>query len=265
MSKYTTELRFICEEYAGLDDSVGYSSVDEVINASYLKVFDFDFPIFSEEYRSVLEKKILIHFYTREISEETVGLWKLRLRDRLNLIMPYYNKLYESELIEFDPMVNIDQHIDDDYDRNREDHSKRTDDLTETRSGSSTGNKMNTNTDNHNDWELFSDTPQGSIERIDLEHNAYLTNATHSYGAGGTISDEEHSSGTSSGLTKNTGDQYRDGSSATQHRGDKNIKGMDMTKMGNTPSRMLKEYRDLFLNIDLMVMNELEELFIQLW
>ena len=281
MSKYTTELRFICEEFAGLDESRGYNSVDEVINASYLKIFDFDFPIFNEEYRSILEKKILIHFYTREICEETVGLWKLRLRDRLNMVMPYYNKLYESELIEFDPMVNIDEHIDDDYNKWKTDDVTRTDDLTErtdgttTRNGQeqTTSNRKNTNTDNHNDWELYSDTPQGSIDRIDLEQNAYLTNATHSYGTGGTIVDQENSgsnkqehSGTTVGQSvKNTGTQTRNGVAHTNNEGDKNIKGMDMTKLGNTPSKMLKEYRELFLNIDLMVMNELEELFIQLW
>lgn len=253
MSRYTTELRFICEDYAGLTESKGYSSIDEIINASYKKIFDFDYPFFDDEYRDVLEKKILVHFYTREISEETVGLWKLRLKDKMNLIMPYYNQLYESELIEFDPMKNIDTHIDDDYKRKGFDHNRRTDALTEQH------DSMNTNTDRHNDWVLRSDTPQGSIDRIDLDTNAYLTDATHSYGNGGTITDEGHTT------IGNTGTQDRDGKSFTKHEGDKNIKGMDMTKMGNTPSRLMKEYRELFLNIDAMIIAELEELFMQLW
>lgn len=265
MSRYTTELRFICEQYSGLEESEGYSSIDEIIDGSYKKIFDFDFPLFDEAYRETLEKKILVHFYTREICEETVGLWKLRLRDKLNLIMPYYNKLYESELIEFDPMKNIDTHIDDDYDRNREDHTIRTDDLTEVRDGERHTDGTNTNTDRHNDWDLYSDTPQGAIDRIDLDENAYLTNARHTYGDGGTIVDEEHTVNTDDTTVTNTGTQNRDGSSATQHRGDKNIKGMDMTKLGNTPSKLLKEYRELFLNIDAMIIAELEDLFIQLW
>ena len=32
MSKYTTELRFICENSAGLTESVGYSGIDEVLD-----------------------------------------------------------------------------------------------------------------------------------------------------------------------------------------------------------------------------------------
>ena len=106
MSKYTTELRFICENYAHLDSSVGYNDIKNVLNASWEKVFDFDFPIFDNDYKPILCKKILKHFYTREICEETVGLWKLRLDSRMNEIMPYFNKLYDSELISIDPLVN---------------------------------------------------------------------------------------------------------------------------------------------------------------
>ena len=106
MAKYTTEVRNICENYANLKESKGYNSIQSILNNSWDKVFDFDFPIFDENYREPLCKKILKHFYTKEIGEETVGLWKLRLDDRMNEIMPYYNKLYESELISIEPLVN---------------------------------------------------------------------------------------------------------------------------------------------------------------
>ena len=36
MAKYTTEVRYICESYAGLTESVGYDSIDDVIEKSYL-------------------------------------------------------------------------------------------------------------------------------------------------------------------------------------------------------------------------------------
>ena len=87
MSKYTTELRYICEMYAG-GESKGYSDVNKVIQAAIPKVFDFDFPIFDEAYRNVLCTKILKHYYTREIAAETVGLWKLWLDTKMNEIMP---------------------------------------------------------------------------------------------------------------------------------------------------------------------------------
>lgn len=108
MSKYTTEIRFLCESLTGHTESVGYNGIKNVLNDAAPIIFDFDFPIFDEQYRLPLEIKILRHYYTREISEETYGLWKLKLEDRMNVIMPYYNKLYESELLKFDPFRDVD-------------------------------------------------------------------------------------------------------------------------------------------------------------
>lgn len=108
MSKYTTEVRFICENYAGLDKSADYSGTDKVISKARKKVFDFDFPMFDESYRTVLETKILKHYYTREIGFETVSLWKFWLDKRLNEIMPFYNQMYKSELLDFNPFYDVD-------------------------------------------------------------------------------------------------------------------------------------------------------------
>ena len=115
MSNYTTQIRFICESKSGLTESAGFKGIMEAIEGSVDEIFDFEWPIFDENYRVPLEIKILRHFYTREIGEETFGLWQLRLADRLNVIMPYYNKLYESELIKFNPMWDVDLHTE--YDK----------------------------------------------------------------------------------------------------------------------------------------------------
>ena len=108
MSKYTTEVRFICEAAYGFEESKGYDSIADIIEAGRASIFNFEYPIFDPAYKPVLETKILKHYYTREISEETVGLWKLRLDSRMNEIMPFYNKLYESELLKFNPLWDVD-------------------------------------------------------------------------------------------------------------------------------------------------------------
>lgn len=108
MANYTTLVRTICEVNSGYDESVGFDDVDEVIQKSIPNIFNFDFPIFDPSYKSVLCGKILLEYYMREIGFETVGLWKLRMRAKLNKIMPYYNKLYESELLKFDPFYDVD-------------------------------------------------------------------------------------------------------------------------------------------------------------
>ncbi len=143
MSKYTTEVRFLCETAAGYTESQGFNSIDAILNTSAPLVFNFDFPIFDEDYRLPLEKKILRHYYTREISEETVGLWKLRLQDRLCMIMPYYNQLYQSELLQFNPLYDVD--------------------LTRTHEGESEGNESHANTGTFEETRTDSSTNTDTI------------------------------------------------------------------------------------------------------
>ena len=108
MSKYTTEVRYICENAAGFKESKGFADVDKIIEDSIPSIFSFDFPIFDDSYRNVLCTKILRHYYTREIGFETVGLWKLKLQTKLDEVMPYFNQLYKSELLKFNPLYDVD-------------------------------------------------------------------------------------------------------------------------------------------------------------
>ena len=157
MSKYTTEVRYICETAAGYHESQGYHSINKIISKARSKIFDFSYPIFDEKYRGVLETKILRHFYTREIGLETVALWKHFLDRKLNEIMPYYNQLYRSELLEFNPFYDIDL----------------TRDHTKTGEGS---NKADTvSNGNSEGWTYRNDTPQGGING--LQSLEYLSSA----------------------------------------------------------------------------------------
>lgn len=311
MSKYTTEVRYICETLAGLNESISYTDVEQVIKNCLPKVFDFNFPIFDESYRSVLETKILRHYYTREIGLETVGLWKLKLSTKLNEIMPYYNKLYKSELIEFNPLYDVD------LTRKRKIEGKGTKDTEngENRSGSNntettqnTENSQNNNstvmetggekgttngtangTQNQNSsgngLNMYSDTPQGSI--TDLQAGKYLTNATVD---GATNTFAGASSDTTTQTTENTNNRDTENNSTVESSGnvdgttesDFNSKmdGFSNTTLSNTEdylehvigsnggesfSKRLNDYRSTFINIDMMVINELEDLFFGLW
>lgn len=106
MAKYTTEVRTICEMAAG-GERKGQTDVDAVLEIAADNVLPY-YPLFSSEYRHGLNKKILEHFYTREIGFETVGLWKLKMGTKLREIMPYYNKLYETETLKFNPFWDVD-------------------------------------------------------------------------------------------------------------------------------------------------------------
>lgn len=219
MSKYTTEVRYICETAAGLSESVGYNDVGSVITACRTKIFSFSYPIFDESYRSVIETKILKHFYTREIAAETAGLWKLWVDRRMNEIMPYYNQMYRSALLEFNPLYDVDLTTD---------HKKDSSGDTSTKSSSQS-----------DAWRYYSDTPQGSV--TNLKNHTYLTDA-------------ENNTDDSSG---NTSGNYADTESYLEH-----VKGKSG---GASFSQLLQQYRETFLNIDMLVIHELDDLFFNLW
>lgn len=199
MSTYTTELRFICEELAGLDKSKDYPDVNSIITVARPKIFDFSYPIFDPDYKSVLEHKIIKHYYTREICAETYGLWHLWLDERMNLIMPYYNQLYKSEQLEFNPLHDTDMHTKSDTSKQgnsvnigqnnetstntqltentieKEDTGTETKDMTGTETTERNVDETGESTLNQTQWDLFNDTPQGGITGIEALN--YLTNA----------------------------------------------------------------------------------------
>ena len=138
----------------------GFNAIDEIITKSRANIFNFDYPLFDEAYKPTLEKKILRHYYTREISEETVGLWKLRLCDKLNLIMPYYNQLYQTELLKFNPLYDVDY--------------TKTGHKTDT--GETTGDKRTEIVDNITEQKNISNHSQNLSNETEGYENATLNN-----------------------------------------------------------------------------------------
>lgn len=82
-------------------------TVQQIIKGN-VDIFDFDYPIFNDEYKKKFESDFIDYFLLEEIAHETIGLFKLRLKSKLNLIMPIYNKIYESQLLEQRILDNYD-------------------------------------------------------------------------------------------------------------------------------------------------------------
>lgn len=279
MSKYTTEVRFICENKSGLEISGGSGDVDSIIANSWNKIFTSKAPFFDEEYRSILCQKILKHYYLREICCETVGIWTLWMNTRLEEIMPYYNQLYESAKIEFNPMHNVD--LTSKHDRNVEGTSKedgtRTDNTTGKRTltgnrdtdNTSVGSRNTTNSSVETKRDLYSDTPQGAI--TGLENENYLTNARkitdNVNGTGNEETNTTENSGTDYSETENTtgkidGVTSNTGKTNTTEDYLETIIGKQGTE---SFSSLLNEFRETFLNIDMQVIEEFNDLFFGLW
>lgn len=231
MSKYTTELRWIIEN--------GY---DLQLN---------EYPIFDENYRQKLNQKIINHYYFREIGFETVGLFRFYLKQTMNEIMPYYNQLYQSALLEIDPLNTINF----------------TETLTRTKIGNdiknfnedttvnSNGDSNSNSTKSTNFKDVESDTPQGMLSIGNIEGELYASYARIS-------KNEDTTNSTAHQETTDT--QKRKNDEKINREDNENY---TRTEKGNreSQSELLMKYRQTFLNIDMQIINELNDLFMGLY
>lgn len=259
MSKYTTEVRYICENKSGLKASGGSSDIDKIIANSWNKIFTSKVSFFDEEYRSVLCQKILKHYYLREICCETVGIWTLWMNTKLEEIMPYYNQLYESAKIKFNPMHDVDltrEHKRTENETasgNRDTTNNNTTDVT----NNSTTNRTTTSDENKKD--LYSDTPQGALTGI--ENETYLTNARKiNDSVNGT--DDVNVNNTVKNVGVSTDKETTSSNVDTTEDYLETLVGKQGTE---SFSSLLNKFRETFLNIDMMVIEEFSDLFFGLW
>ena len=204
MATFTIELRRAIERY---DGNIGLDI----------------YPIFREEYRETLNKKIVDHYWNREIGTETVQLFRLAMRRRMNEIMPYYNQLYLSELHNIDPFITTSMR----HATDTESESANSSDVESTNKADSKSRSVN------------SEFPQVKL----ANDSDYATNASDAIGGTtgeSTVSERGSNDGKSSSETVSTG-------------------------FTGSMSSLLMEYRNTFLNIDLEIINNLDDLFMSIW
>lgn len=293
LSKYTTEVRYICERFSGLDESQGFTKVDDIVEKARHSIFE-KYPIFDENYRGILETKILKHFYTREIGFETVGLWLLKLNQKMSEIMPYYNQFYKSEKLSFNPLVNIDTSQsstrDDSTTSNAQTAQATTNERVNTVSKDSNESTMSSSKASEDNKTIYgskvvtsgnddiaeSDTPQGTLSNV--ENNTYLSKFTRNHK---NISDEksgvdeiasnsnvDSSNASNSNITENANEK-NNSSQAVNENSEKNTLenyiANNVGLSGVSGSELLEKYRATFMNIDMLVIDELNDLFMKLW
>lgn len=277
MSKYTTELRYLIESNfdLGLDD----------------------YPIFDENYRELLNQKIINHYYFREIGMETAELFKRYLNQTMKEIMPYYNQLYKSELLEFNPFYNVDKTITADKnnghvsdfignvtgknqqttgsENNQINNSKQQTTTAANSVGESIGNSTSTDKNKN----VASDTPQGFLSINSIDNNTYATTAEMS-NAESINNTKATSNNSENGITdQTTADETKatansesnattktDTANKTTSNDFENYVNHVVGKSeGETYSEMLIKFRETFLNIDMMIIDELKTCFMMIY
>lgn len=233
MSRYTIELRYLIEGNYDLG----------------LK----NYPIFDESYREQLNNKIIQHYYFREIGFETEALFKNRLNQKMNEIMPYYNQMYESAKLNIDPLSTIN--LSETFNRNSSSTGSGTSSTSGT--GNNTSNFNSTDTTDYGKVSKFSDIAQAQTTPNEILNDKYLTSATVDDGQ-----DKNTNTGTNTSQTEST----TSGTSTDKRNLDEDT---TLTRKGNngtaSESELLNMYRETFLNIDMMIIDDLDELFLGIW
>jgi hypothetical protein len=277
MSKYTTELRWLIESVTADQTNL---TISQRITAAAPKIFNFNYPIWNESYKTTLETKILKHYFNKEIGMETVGLWKLYLEERMNLIMPYYNQLYETATKNYDYMSDVNSS--ETYTANKT--NKETADFTLTGNltgsttdiGKDTINSTSKTTDNGsrdsdttiNNKNLESDLPQANYANLDYGTNlveSEQTEALHD-----TTNNVSNFVADSTTDRNNTTNASQDTSQTTKNIVDGNAdETYTRTRKGafggKSLTELMMEYRQSIINIDNMIINELSDLFMLIY
>lgn len=257
---------------------------DEIVDAAVGTFFSFYVPRrITLAAAADLEKFVLNYFIMRRVGSGNVKKFRQIFRNKWSAIMPYYERLLETELNESDyfsdPMVNVDIHRGEvgtgtrntDTDRERNTTANGSRDVDETVAKTHSGNFSETS--GSTEVNRYSDTPQGDssdIWEVDGQgrpalSDIYLTDIrgiTESANRSGTDGYTDNTTTDRGETSTDTGQETEtiDVDETTGHT----TTGDDLGYTGTSPSKLMEEYRETFLRIYEDIVGELEPCFYNL-
>lgn len=236
MATYTVELRML-------------------VNSPYCEIFDFDYPFYCSDIQTKkeFEELFINRFYFHEIGAETVGRWKHMLKTRLYLKMPYYSQLYLTE-----------------WERTGKD-MMQSKDLTETTIHTLTSNDKTNGTINSTTNATATDSSTGSATGNNSSDESYIAD-----GVGIVNLDTGNKTGTtssnSSSTSSSTGESESNASSQSTNSNTNELKLEEKTTFSSsgdigiqTPAYAITEWRKVIINLNEMLLNEFEDLFMKIY
>lgn len=113
MARYTLNVSEICGVITGQDVNEvtgnAFDYFEEIIDDAIPFIFSQRLDVYDNaEDRQELFRKILEHYWEYEIGAMTPADFIRRLNRKLREVMPYYNQLYATEKVKFDPLIDVD-------------------------------------------------------------------------------------------------------------------------------------------------------------
>ena len=195
------------------------------------KVFNFDYDFYTDSdiIKSKFEQKFIDEYYFHEIGQETVARFQHRLRTRLNKIMPYYKQLYDTELAAKDINFLLNKDLTETFERVVTGESSSINDLTVSDQGET--NNKESNIENGN-------------ASLELE-NGSLTNVSK----------------TSLNNNTNSNNTSRDNTNQNEITTLKSQGNIGIT----SSAELLDKWRSVIINIDQMIIDACDDLFMQVY
>lgn len=190
------------------------------------KAITYDF--YEETYKPIFEEKFIKRFYFREIGVETIERFLVNLETTLNEIMPYYKHLYQTTTYKYDPILNYDV----------------TETITREIVGATESDNSLNQSSTQNEGVRNYDTPIIKVK----DPNNYKKSPSF-------ITDSEGNS-----LLK---------ANSNKRENNKSNEINNRTTRGNigvmTTQDLIKKEREIIINIDKMILDDLEILFMQVF
>lgn len=191
------------------------------------KIFSFDYDFYTDdiEIKKKFEQKFVDRYLFHEIGFETIGRFKHYLKTTLNEIAPYYKQLYESEMRAKD----IDFLLNKDY------------------------------------TETFTKDTLSNMSLEGKNISDFIEGGKNSDIADG-VSDVSLTKGNLTSVNENKSNSI--GTSSTNSEGNKN-ENYTLTGKGNigitSSAELLDKWREVMINIDRMILDELSDLFMMIY
>ena len=215
------------------------------------KIFNFDYDFYTDDIniKQTFESKFIDRYMFNEIGFETVARFKHFLKERLNSIAPYYKQLYQTELesknIKFLLNKDLTETFIKDVSSNIETSSNTS--LNNRSSSSTTGSQNNIN----------------NFKESNLDNG----NADLGLSQGNLTSVNETSDNTTSNNTTSSNDNSD--MNNTGNTSNKEKETTTLISQGNigvtSSAELLKQWREVLINIDNMIIEECGDLFITIY
>lgn len=253
MSTYTIQLKTLIEGYTQDQENLSHR---ERIEIGRKQLFDFPYPIFDEAYKRTFETNLIRTFYSREIGFETEGLFKFNLETWLLVNMSYYNQLYESQNLKFNPLLNVEMNETNNRKKDRDEKVNQSSNTTGKSTSSS--NASSTSSGESFNRDIKSDTPDSRLQLSTEDGKGIIEYAS------AIDESKENAKNTNTGKSDDTtnNDVKSLGNQTNESNEVEDYISHKVGKVGSTSySKLVMEYRESFLRIENQIFKELQQLF----